>query len=667
MKELSRRSFCEWSSAAVAVAVLAPKAAFPATREKPAAGPALAALAFAPLPLGEIRPSGWLARQLRIQADGMGGHLDEVWADVGPNSGWLGGSGESWERGPYFVDGLLPLAWQLNDDVLKAKAMRFVNWTLDHQSSNGMIGPAGNDDWWPRMVMVKVLAQYHEATNDPRVIPVLTRYFHHQLEAMPGRPLRDWGKYRWQDEALVVHWLYERTHDPKLLQLSDLLQKQGFDWVGSFADFKYTEATTRAVIDTNTPGGNNPQGMQTHGVNNGQALKVAPVQYRRSGDAAERANYHHQLATLDKYHGAPNGMFSCDEHLAGLDPSHGTELCTVVETMFSMEIALAAFGDAAIGDRIEKIAYNALPGTFTDDMWAHQYDQQPNQVQVSLNSKPWTTNGPESNLFGLEPNFGCCTANFHQGWPKFTSSLWMRSPDGGLAAMLYAPCDVHTEVHGQKVHLSVDTDYPFRESIRIAVSPEREAIFPLLLRIPTWAKGAKLTVDNSDAGVACAPGTFARVERAWKPGSVVELQLPMVPTVTRGFHQSISLNYGPLVFSLDPGENWVKLRDRKLTADWQAFPQGPWNYALKVDESTASGLEVVRSTVGPRPFASADAGLRLRVPARRIDQWRTEDGVAKPVPEGPQNSHAQEEILTLIPYGAAKLRVTAFPQLGPAA
>src|SRR6266853_6233794 len=122
----------------------------------------LAANAFYPLPLGSVRPTGWLRRQLQIQADGMGGHLDETWPDVGPNSGWLGGTGESWERGPYFLDGLVPLAYLRDDARLKAKAQKFLEWTLTHQASNGMIGPAGNDDWWPRMVMVKALAQYFE-------------------------------------------------------------------------------------------------------------------------------------------------------------------------------------------------------------------------------------------------------------------------------------------------------------------------------------------------------------------------------------------------------------------------------------------------------------------------------------------------------------------------
>src|SRR5579875_725131 len=190
----------------------------------------LQANAFDPLPVGAVRPIGWLKRQEEIQAAGLTGHLDEFWNDVGPNSGWLGGTGESWERGPYYLDGLLPLAYQLNDQELIAKAKRWVDWTLQSQTEDGQFGPKKNDDWWPRMVMLKVLTQYEEVSGDPRVLPFMTKYFDYELHNLPGRPLRDWGKYRWQDNVYSVLWLYNRTGDTRLLDLAKLLHRQGYDW-----------------------------------------------------------------------------------------------------------------------------------------------------------------------------------------------------------------------------------------------------------------------------------------------------------------------------------------------------------------------------------------------------------------------------------------------------
>ena len=622
----------------------------------------LAQNAFYLLPLGSIRPTGWLRSQLEIQANGLGGHLDETWADVGPNSGWLGGTGESWERGPYFVDGLLPLAYQLDDARLKAKAQQFMDWTLENQAVNGMIGPRSNDDWWPRMVMLKALAQYEEATGDPRVIPALSRYFAYQLQALPGRPLRDWGKFRWQDNALVAIWLYNRTGDAKLLELVRLLHSQGHDWQKQYADFKFTEPVTPEAIKLNDGGGLGDLALSTHGVNNGQALKAAPVWSLVTNDDADRRGLAQMLGALDKYHGLPNGMFSCDEHFAGRNPSQGSELCTVVETMFSLEQALAILGDATIGDRLERLAFNALPGTFTDDMWAHQYNQEPNQVEVSLHRKPWTTDGPESNLFGLEPNFGCCTANFHQGWPKFTASLWMASADDGLVAAAYSPCEVWTRLRDTVVHISEETEYPFRGTVRIEVDPASPMEFPLRLRIPGWADGAAISV-NGQAQAAPAEGTFARIDRKWKAGDVVELKLPLRPRVSRGFQDSVSIDRGPLVFSFPIDEDWVKLRDRGMTADWQVFPSSQWNYALAVDEQAIGNVAVKEAAVGTTPFALKNAPVTLEVEARKVPAWRAVDGVADPVPQSPVSSEEPKERITLVPYAAAKLRITAFPEL----
>jgi uncharacterized protein len=621
----------------------------------------LAANAFYPLPLGAVRPTGWLRSQLLIQANGLGGHIDEVWADVGSNSGWLGGTGESWERGPYFVDGLTPLAYLLDDARLKTKAQKYFDWTLTHQADNGMIGPPSNDDWWPRMVMLKALAQYQEATGDARVIPVMSRYFNYQMATLPTRPLRDWGKFRWQDNALTAIWLYNRTGEPKLIDLVRLLHQQGHDWQAQFADFKFTQPVTIEMIKLDQGQGLADLALSTHGVNNGQALKAAPVWSLVSGNGADRQGFQEMLSALDRYHGLPNGMFSCDEHFAGRNPSQGSELCTVVETMFSLEQSLAILGDASIGDRLELIAFNSLPGAFTDDMWAHQYNQEPNQVEVSLHRKPWTTDGPESNIYGLEPNFGCCTANFHQGWPKFAASLWMESAEGGLVATAYSPCEVSTVIRDTRVRLSEETEYPFRGSVRITITPAAGVKFPLQLRIPSWASGTSIRV-NRVLVEGPHPAGFAIIDRTWRPGDLIELQLPLVPRFARGYNDSVSLARGALVFSYPVGESWVKLRDRGTTTDWQVFPSSQWNYALAVEEPAQ--LPVEEQNVGASPFSLQESPVKMRVVARKLPSWRAVDGVADPVPQSPVSSDAPNEQITLVPYAAAKLRITSFPTIG---
>ena len=623
----------------------------------------LAKSAFYPLPLGAVRPAGWLKSQLKIQADGMGGHLDETWPDVGPNSGWLGGTGEAWERGPYFLDGLVPLAYLLDDARLKAKAQKYLDWTLNNQAANGMLGPHSNDDWWPRIVMLKVLTQYYDATGDPRVIQAIQRYFAYQAQELPTRKLRDWGKFRWQDEALSIVWLYNRAPDPKLLDLMRLLHEQGYDWIAELADSRYQEhMTTTRLKELPNGGGLSDLALATHGVNNGQAIKMGPVWSLLSGSEADRMAVLRTIAKLDEYHGLPNVMFSCDEHLAGLNPSHGSELCTVVEYMFSLEQSLAILGDPSLGDRLERLAFNALPGTFTDDMWAHQYDQQPNQVECSLHTKPWTTNGPESNLFGLDPNFGCCTANFHQGWPKFTASLFMLSQEDDLVACAYAPCEVRTIVRDTQVHVVEETEYPFRGSIVMKVYPATPARFALKLRIPAWASDSSIAVNGKFEAPA-NPSSFARIERTWNSGDVVEIKFPLKPKASRWFNDSVAIERGPLVFSYGVGESWVKLRDRGLTADWQVYPTTQWNYALAVTPDDAgSSVSVKESSVSKIPFSAKPAPVELHVQARKVTAWRSEDGAANPLPPSPVSSDEPKETITLIPYAAAKLRITAFPQ-----
>jgi len=611
----------------------------------------LAPGAFSPLPLGAVKPTGWLRDQLRIQADGLSGHLEEFWPDLGPQSAWLGGSGEGWERGPYYVDGLVPLAYLLGDPVLIGRARKWVDWALTHQRADGAIGPEKNLDWWPNMLMLKALTQYQEVTGDPRVIPFLRKYVAYQLANIDKRPLHEWAIYRWQDEVLSMVWLYNRTGDTAALELARKLHSQGYDWNAQFAQFGYTDKVTKELAT-----------LKTHGVNNAMALKAAAVWSLISGREEDKKAAYTMLTELDRYHGQANGMHAADEHYAGRDPSQGVELCAVVEAMFSYEVELAILGDAAIGDRLEKVAFNALPGTFSPDMWAHQYDQQPNQVLVSLGKRAWATNGPESNLFGLEPNFGCCTANLHQGWPKFAASLWMRTADGGLVAAAYAPSTVAAEVAGgAKVQITEETDYPFRDRISMRVAVDRTAEFPLLLRIPAWATEARVSVNGGAADSARA-GEFHAIRRKWTMGDRVDIVFPMRVRVVTGYHNAAIVERGPLVYSLAIGESWRKLKQTGPAADWEVFPTTPWNYALSLNRAApADSFSVKEEKVPKQPFSFEGAPVVLEAHGRRLTDWVLDRDSAGTLPVSPVESKRPLETVRLIPYGAAKLRITDFP------
>jgi hypothetical protein len=624
--------------------------------------PKLREKALSALPLGQIRPGGWLRRQLEIQAAGLSGHLDEFWPDI-KDSAWIGGEAEGWERGPYWLDGVVPLAFLLGSPVLKDKVTRWLDYILEHQHEDGWLGPVLGDgdgkpryDPWPQFVVLKAMTQYAEATGDARIVPAMTRALQKIAGLIAEAPLSSWGKYRTADLILSVHWLYDKTGEPWLLDLAQTVHAQGFDWKANFADFKHSGKVTglEAGVGYST---------STHGPNNAMGIKHPGVWYRQSHDASDRDAVFHILAVLNGYHGQANGMFSCDEHLAGTMPSQGTELCAVVETMFSLEVLVGILGEAALGDRLEKVAFNALPAAFKPDMWAHQYDQQANQVVCKLaEERVYTDNGPDANLFGLEPHFGCCTANMHQGWPKFGSQLWMKSQDGGLAALSYAPCTVSTEVKGTLVRVEVSTDYPFDDLIEITVRAEQPVCFALQLRIPAWAEGARLSVG--DVTETVRPGGFHRLERQWQGTTTVSLSLPMPLRAERRYNGSVALEYGPLVLGLSIGEDWRKLRGDLPHADWEVYPTTPWNYALAIDpEEPEASVRVTRQEVGDCPFSPEGAPLRATVKGRRVPAWGLKKNAAAPPPPSPVSSTEPLEALTLIPYGCTNLRVTEFPVL----
>ncbi len=84
----------------------------------------------------------------------------------------------------------------------------------------------------------------------------------------------------------------------------------------------------------------------------------------------------------------------------------------------------------------------------------------------------------------------------------------------------------------------------------------------------------------------------------------MEVEFPLEPRVSRWFHDSVAVERGPLVFSYGIGEDWLKLRDRGMTADWQVYPTTQWNYALALDPaSPAHDIAAVETEMKRSPFS----------------------------------------------------------------
>ncbi len=645
--------------------------------------PPLKQTALVKLPLGAVKPAGWLRDQLIVQSRGLTGHLDEFWPDI-KSSAWKGGDGEAWERGPYYLDGLIPLAYLLNDEKLINKAEVFIRWIVKSSRENVWFGPDKNNDRWPLVVAAKGLMQYYEATGNKDVLNVLTKYFHYLASSPPDWPDSTWRGVRAMENAVTGYWLYRRTGDKEILKAIAKIQKNSYDWAKYYYDFPWDST---AVAQNKIPLNWKADGLTAHGPNNAMAIKYPGLWYQQSGNDYYKKAVYEGIRKYDLNHGQVGGRFSCDEHLHGCNPVQGTELCAVVEYMFSMENLLEIMGSPAFADRLEMLAYNALPGTITPDFWAHQYDQQANQVLVTLDERNWSTNGPESNLYGLMPNYPCCLANMHQGWPKFVQSMWMATHDNGLAAIALGPSSVTAKVgDGTTVTIKEETEYPFDGNIQFRIETKKALTFPLYLRIPGWAQNVQVAVAGKI--LQAKTGQFIKLEREWHSGDLVEILIPMKLRTEKRYRGALSILRGPLYFSLRIGKkyNKIKIKSRNTysidymgSVDWEIRPTTAWNYGLVIDPAEAGeNIRVRRNPLTKLPFADMgemvydeqknkyvswpyEAPVVLDVPAKRIANWKLVKNSAGPVPQSPSQISSETETVQLTPYGSARLRISEFP------
>ena len=612
---------------------------------------------FTALPIGTVRADGWLLKQLQLQKDGLTGYAETLYngsGDLGASCDWLGGSGDSWERAPYYAKGVIALAYTLNDVTLINKAVKWVNWSINSQQANGYFGPINNNDWWARMPMLYAIRDYYEATNDSRVIPFFTKYFQYQNNTIDGQVLSSWGQSRAGDNIEIVLWLYNRTGDAFLLTLADKLKNQAYNWTDIFTNNKFFAYQADF--------------QPKHNVNVPQAMKMPAIYYQKSQSTADRDAYQHGHEHLMCDHGQPEGMQSGNEMLGGRSAMTGLELCSIVEQMQTSETAQMILGDATIGDQLEKVTFNALPGAMSKDIKGLQYYTQANQVKSKFGGTGFGQNYDNGLLPGPLSGYGCCRFNLHMGWPYYVKTMWAATSDNGLAAMAYGPSHLTARVaNGIEVSITEETNYPFDEQLNFKISTNSDAQFPLKLRIPTWCSNPQIEV-NGVAQTGVQSGTFYSINRTWSNNDQVILKLPMHIQFNQEVNNSVSVQRGPLVYSLKIGEQWNARTDYgNGFKEYEVLPTTSWNYALVIDKNNPEAtISVKKSSMPENPFVQATTPVTLTVNAKKLPSWgyAYNSNFACDPPYSPVETAQPTEQITMVPFGAENIRVTCLPVVG---
>jgi hypothetical protein len=616
---------------------------------------------YTKLPAGSIEPRGWLRKQLELQAAGFHGRLTEISPFLRRDgNAWLAKDGQGergWEEVPYWLKGYIGCAFALNDPKMIAEARVWIDGAIASQDASGMFGPRGKGaastvqstsgplDLWSNMVMLNCLQTWHEATGDARVLELMRKYFAFELTIPDDQFLPPyWQQQRAADNLASVLWLYERAPDPQLLELAKKIHRHTANWTDGIPDW--------------------------HNVNMAQAFGGPATYWRVSRDRKHLDAAERNFRTIRETYGqVPGGMFGGDENCRPgfADPRQAIETCGMVEMMLSCERLFAITGDAVWAERCEDVAYNSLPAAFMPDYSGLRYLTSPNMVQSDASPKaPGLQNG--GNMLEMRcDDHRCCQHNAGHGWPYFSEHAWMATQDGGLALVFPVASRVKTKVQGDHdVAIDVESHYPFGGTIRLRMSTDGEVEFPLTIRVPHGCTPLSV-VHEGDALELDVRSSLMRFERTFENGDVVEVRFAMTPSIRTwaGNHDSVSVDVGPLTYALRIGEHYRKSSDHPLFPGHEIYAKSPWNYGLELDPANPTQSFTLQSRPWPiddQPFTQEGTPLMLIARGRRIPQWRMDGlGLVGLLQQSPAFTEEPLEELTLIPMGAARLRISAFP------
>lgn len=619
---------------------------------------------FCKLPIGAITPHGWLRHMLELEAEGMTGHLAEVspWCRAEGNA-WLNPGDENahspWEELPYWLKGIGDLGYVLGNPRVIGEARKWLEAIISNQQSDGWFGPVSNKrrikgkpDLGPNMLALNALQSYYEFSGDRRVLEVMTKYFHWMMNLPESDFLLgtyDIPQNRGGDLIESAYWLYNRTGDAFLLDLGGRIHARARKW-----------------CEGNICG---------HGVNFSQGFREPAVYWMQARDAKFlMATYQNYDKFMGEFGQQPGGLFASDEcaRPGYTDPRQAAETCAIVEYMHSFEMLTKITGEPLWADRCEELAFNSLPASQPPDLKGLHYLTAANQPRLDiLDHSPGIANGGEQ--FAYDPfGYRCCQHNVGMGWPYYAEELWLATPDNGLCLSLYASSQVAARVgDGTAVKITEKTDYPFGESVTLSFCIPHSVRFPLYLRVPRWCKTPSMILNGRALITQAKPLSYMVVEKKWADGDQLVVCFPMqlAVRVWESNRKAVSIDRGPLTFSLKIGEEWKRCGGNDKWPAWEVLPATPWNYGLELDPARPeNSIAVIRKSapLAQQPFTPQAAPIELRAKARRIPAWGFDrHGLCAVLQASPAYTAEPLETVALIPMGCARLRIAVLPLATP--
>jgi DUF1680 family protein len=227
------------------------------------------------------------------------------------------------------------------------------------------------------------------------------------------------------------------------------------------------------------------------------------------------------------------------------------ETCASIGNLLWNERMLATTGEAKYADEMERTLYNAvlagvsLDGTrffYTNAL--RRLDQMPAPLRWSRQREPWIS------CFCCPPNVARTIARVHEmAYGRSPGTLWVHHYGGSIL-------DTTLPETG-RIRLIQTTNYPWEERVSVRLESTPDAEWVLRLRVPTWATGATLAVNDKPWSVQPAAGSYVEIRRIWTPGDTVELILPQRTRLLQSHplveetHGQVAVRRGPIVYCLE--------------------------------------------------------------------------------------------------------------------